>query len=165
MTEPTKIDFRCRRVSEVEDAGDLAEILFPGNWNQQHAAVCVLFELKWAAAIVPSLSPLEVRYGISHRTLQRTRAKLARLGLVEHVSSLNARYGGQSGWKLSSRFAGALRQLAGKVEHWAGNKGSGRREKEETMMDVARAVRYPKDQNDDGTPPGLRPVSSIPRTS
>ena len=140
MTEPTKMDFRCRRVSEVEDAGDLAEILFPSNRNQQHAAVCILFELKWASGIVPSLSPLEARYGISRRTLQRTRAKLARFGLVEHVSSLNARYGGQSGWKLSSRFASALRQLAGKVEHWAEAKGTSRREKEEVMMEVARGL-------------------------
>ena len=140
MTEPTKIDFRCRRVAMVEDAGDLAEILFPGNRNQQHAAVCILFELKWVSAIVPCLSPLEARYGISRRTLQRTRAKLARLGLVEHVSSLNARYGGQSGWKLSTRFASALRQLADRVEHWAETKGTGRREKEEIMMEVMKPV-------------------------
>ena len=138
MTESTKMDFRCRRVSEVEDAGDLAEILFPGNRNQQHAAVCILFELKWAAAIVPSLSPLERRYGTSRRTLQRTRAKLARLGLIEHVSSLNARYGGQSGWKLSTRFASALRQLAGMVEYWAETKGTGRREKEELTLEILR---------------------------
>jgi len=138
MTEPTKMDFRCRRVAQVEDAGDLADILFPGNRNQQHAAVCILFELKWAAAILPSLSPLESRYGISRRSLQRTRAKLARLGLIEHVSSLNARYGGQSGWKLSSRFASSLRQLAGKVEHWAGNKGPARREKEELTLEILR---------------------------
>jgi len=141
MTESTKMDFRCRRVSEVEDAGDLAEILFPGNRNQQHATVCILFELKWATAIVPSLSPLEARHGISRRTLQRTRAKLARLGLVVHVSSLNARYGGQSGWKLSSRFASSLRQLAGKVEHWAENKGPGRQEKEELTLEAIRLPR------------------------
>ena len=138
MTESTKMDFRCRRVSEVEDAGDLAENLFPGNRNQQPAAVCILFELKWAEAIVPSLSPLEARYGISRRTLQRTRAKLARLGLIEHVSSLNARYGGQSGWKPSTRFTSALRQLAGKVEHWAETKGTGRREKEELTLEILR---------------------------
>jgi hypothetical protein len=138
MKEPTKLDFQARKVTQVEDAGDLAEVLFPDNRNQQHAAVCILFELKWAAAIVPSLSPLEARYGISRRTLQRTRAKLARLGLIEHVSSLNARYGGQSGWKLSSRFAGALRQLAGKVEHWTKSKGPGRRGKEELTLEILR---------------------------
>lgn len=138
MKESTKLDFHARRVADVEDAGDLAEMLFPGNRHQQHAAVCILFELKWATAIVPSLSPLESRYGISRRTVQRTRAKLARFGLIEHVSGLNARYGGQSGWRLSTRFAGALRQLADKVGHWAQNKGTARREKEEMMLEFLR---------------------------
>jgi hypothetical protein len=138
MMEPTKIDFRCRRVFDVEDISDLAELLFPGNRNQQHVAACILFELKWADAIVPSLSPLENRYGISRRSLQRARAKLARLGLIEHASSLNARYGGQSGWKLSGRFAGALRKLADKVEQWADAKSPEKREKEEFLLEICR---------------------------
>jgi len=87
-------------------------MLFPGNRNQQHAAACIFFELKWTAIIVPNLGYLESRYDISRRVLQRTRAKLSRLGLIEHVSYLNSRYGGQHGWKLSSRFETALRQLA-----------------------------------------------------
>ena len=138
MTESTKISFHHRRVRQLEDVTDLVQMLFPGNRNQQHAAVCILFELKWAAAIVPSLSPLETRYGISRRMLQRTRAKLARLGLVEHISGLNARYGGQSGWRLSSRFASSLRQLAGKMEHWAETKGTGRQEKDELTLEILR---------------------------
>ena len=87
-------------------------MLFPGNRNQQHAAACIFFELKWADAIVPNLAYIESRYNVSRRILQRARAKLSRLGLIEHVSYLNSRYGGQHGWKLSSRFETALRQLA-----------------------------------------------------
>jgi len=79
-------------------------MLFPGNRNQQHAAACIFFELKWGDPIVPNLGYLESKYDISRRVLQRTRAKLSRIGLVEHVSYLNSRYGGQHGWKLSSRF-------------------------------------------------------------
>ena len=138
MREPTKIDFRCRRVLDVEDISDLAEMLFPGNRTQQHAAACILFELKWADVIVPSLSPLENRHGISRRTLQRARAKLVRLGLIEHVSSLSARYSGQSGWKLSGRFTGALRKLADKVEQWANAKHADKREKEEFLLEICR---------------------------
>jgi hypothetical protein len=41
---------------------------------------------------------------------------LAKLGVIEHISNLNARYNGQHGWKLSTKFAFALRQLAQK---WA----------------------------------------------
>jgi len=87
-------------------------MLLPGNRNQQHAAACIFFELKWGDSIVPNLGYLESKYDISRRVLQRTRAKLSRLGLIEHVSYLNSRYGGQHGWKLSSRFETALRQLA-----------------------------------------------------
>ena len=112
MPEPTKIDFHHRRISQISDYTELVEMLFPGNRNQQHAAACIFFELKWADRIVPNLAYIETRYDVSRRTLQRTRAKLSRLGLIEHVRYLNSRYGGQHGWKLSSRFEGALRQLA-----------------------------------------------------
>jgi len=64
---------------------------------------------------VPNLAYLERKYNVSRRILQRARAKLSRLGMIEHVSYLNSRYGGQQGWKLSSRFEGALRQLADKA--------------------------------------------------
>jgi hypothetical protein len=140
MTEATKIDFRHRRVSQVEDFTDIAEMLFPGNRNQQHAAACILFELKWAEGIVPSLSFLETKRGISRRTLQRARAKLARLGLIEHVSNLSARYAGRAGWKLSGHFTAALRQLADKVDHWRDGREPARLEKEEALLEVARPV-------------------------
>ena len=112
MTQPTKIDFHHRRISQLSDFTELIAMLFPASRNQQYAAVCIFFELKWADAMVPNLAYIETKYGISRRTVQRARAKLARLGLIEHVSYLNSRYGGQHGWKLSSRFETALRQLA-----------------------------------------------------
>ncbi len=71
MIEPTKIDFCHRRMSDLADASDLVTMLFPGNRNLQYAAACILFELKWAEAVVPSLGPMEARYAISRRTLQR----------------------------------------------------------------------------------------------
>lgn len=89
-------------------------MLFPGNRNQQHAAACIFFELKWANGMVPNLAYIERKYDISRRILQRTRAKLSRLGLIEHVSYLNSRYDGQHGWKLSSRFERGLKQLVEK---------------------------------------------------
>lgn len=112
MTEYTKISFNHRK--EMSDYSDLVEMLFPGNRNQQHAATCIFFELKWADRMAYNLSHIEKQHRISRRILQRSRAKLSRLGLIEHVSSFNTRYGGQSGWKLSSRFEGALRRLAEK---------------------------------------------------
>jgi hypothetical protein len=114
MSGSTKIDFQHRRISQLSDFTELIEMLVPGNRNQQHAAATIFFDLKWANHIVPNLAYIETRHGISRRILQRARAKLARLGLIEHVSYLNSRYGGQHGWKLSSRFETALRQLAEK---------------------------------------------------
>lgn len=64
--------------------------------------------------MVPNFAYMEKKYNVSRRVLQRSRAKLARLGLIEHISYLNSRYGGQHGWKLSSRFEQGLTQLAQK---------------------------------------------------
>ncbi len=108
MTEPTKMDFHHRRISQISDFTELIEMLFPGNRNQQYAAACIFFKLKWANDIVPHLASLGQKYDVSRRILQRARAKLSRLGLIEHVSYLNSRYGGQNGWKLSTRFERAL---------------------------------------------------------
>jgi len=61
-------------------------MLVPGNRNQQHAAAAILFELKWANRIAPNLAYLEDKYDISRRILERARARLTRLGLIEHIS-------------------------------------------------------------------------------
>ena len=133
MPESTKIDFQHRRISQLSDFTELMEVLVPGNRNQQHAAACIFFELKWANRIVPNLAYIETKYGISRRILQRARAKLARLGLIEHVSYLNSRYGGQHGWRVSSRFQTALRQLAEKCAMLR-DKKPGSQEKDEILL-------------------------------
>ena len=138
MIETTKINFRYRRISQISDFTEIVEILFPGNRNQQHAAARILLELKHSQRIVPNLAFLESRHSISRRTLQRTRAKLARLGLVEHVSWMNSRYGGQQGWKLSSRMSTALRQLAERIDQWRSDARPGRREKDEQLVELLK---------------------------
>ena len=142
MAEPTKIDFHHRRITQISDFTELIEMLFTGNRNQRYAAACIFFELKWANSMVPNLAHLERRYGISRRILQRTRAKLSRLGLIEHVSYLNSRYGGQHGWKLSSRFKTALRQLAEKCATFR-DRTAGSQEKDRMMLELVAARRNP----------------------
>jgi hypothetical protein len=115
VPEPTKIYFNHRRIPQLSDFTELIEMLFPDNRNQQHAAACIFFELKWTNGMVPNLAYMEKKYNVSRRILQRTRAKLARIGLIEHVSYLNSRYGGQHGWRPSSRFEQGLNQLAQKL--------------------------------------------------
>ena len=136
MTESTKINFVARRVAALDDLTDMVEMLFPGNRNQQHAAARILLELKQANCIVPNLAFLEGRYGISRRTLQRVRAKLACLGLIEHISWMNSRYGGQSGWRLSSKMSAALRLLADKTDQWRRDTRPERMEKDEMLVGV-----------------------------
>ena len=140
MKEPTKIDFHHRRISQISDFTELIEMLFLGNRNQQHAAACIFFELKWAEHIVPNLAHIEKRYDISRRILQRTRAKLSRLGLIEHVSYLNNRYGGQHGWKLSTRFERALNQLSLRCADFRNRKTSSK-EKDMLLLEFLDAKR------------------------
>ena len=138
MTESSKIDFAARRIREIGDITDLAQVFFPGNRNQQHAAARILLALKAVTQPVPSLSYLEDRYGISRRTLQRTRAKLSRLGLIERISWMNSRYGGQEGWKLSSRMSTALRLLADKIDDWRKDAGSERILKDKQLIELLK---------------------------
>ena len=138
MTEPTKINFNHRRIRQVDDITDLSKMLFPANRNQQHAAARILLALKQTADIVNSLTCLEHQYSISRRTLQRTRAKLARLGLIEHVSWMNSRYGGRQGWKLSGRMSTALRHLAERIDQWRSDTRPAYLEKEAVLAEFLR---------------------------
>ena len=122
MPDSTKIEFQHRRISQLSDFTELIAMLVPGNRNQQHAAACIFFELKWTNRMVPNLAYIETKHGISRRILQRARAKLSRVGLIEHVGYLNSRYGGQHGWRLSSRFETALRQMASKCDEFRDRK-------------------------------------------
>ena len=144
MAEHTKISFNHRK--EISDYSDLVEMLFPSNRNQQHAAACILFELKWAENIVPNLVYIENKYSTSRRILQRARAKLSRLGLIEHVGCLNSRYDGQQGWKLSTRFERSLNQLAQKCADIRDTKTSSK-EKDSMLVDFANARRNTANSN------------------
>ncbi len=138
MTEVTKITFAARKIREISDITDLVQVFFPGNRNQQHTAGRILLALKAATQPVRSLSYLEDRYGISLRTLQRTRAKLSRLGLIERISWMNSRYGGQEGWILSGRMSTALRQLADKIDSWRKDDQPERKGKDEQLVELIK---------------------------
>lgn len=138
MSEPTKIDFHHRRVRDMGDVTDLVAMLFPGNRRQQHAAARVLLALKPSGDLVASLSFLQEQYGISRRTLERARAKLSRLGLIERVGWMNSRYCGREGWKLSGRMSTALRRLAEWVDHWRDERSPAQGEKENMLAGLLK---------------------------
>ena len=136
MAESTKINFRYRKVRDIDDVTDLVVILFPGNRNQQHTAARILLALKETKDILKSFRDIEEKFCISRRTVERTRAKLARLGLIEHVSWMNRRYDGRQGWKLSGRMSTSLRCFADKIDSWRNDNSPDRKEKDNVLIAV-----------------------------
>jgi len=113
--------------------------------NLQHASESnsrkespVRLALKRSTDIMSSLGELQQKHNISRRTLQRTRAKLVRLGLIEHVSWMNRHYGGRQGWKLSGKMSTALRHLAERIDQWRSDTRSKHLEKEEVLAEFLR---------------------------
>jgi len=137
----SKIDLSFNRIRCLNDLSDLAEILFPGNRNQQHAFLVIWISLKWADhRMVPNLGEAVRRHGVSKRTLERVRAKMRRMGLIDHVSRFNAKHGYREGWVFSGRFERALAALAGKVADLK-DPGKGSRDKDELLLDYTEAKR------------------------
>lgn len=137
----TKIDLSFNKATRLADLSDLAELLFPGNRNQQHAFIVVFVSLKWADhRMVPNLEAVARQHGISRRTVQRVRAKMRRLGLIDRVSRFNASYGGREGWVLSARFERSLRLLAERASKFKETARSSQ-EKDVLMIDFVAAGR------------------------
>lgn len=133
-----RIEWSQQKIAKLADCTDLAEMLFPGNRNQQHAFVIVWTALKWSPHhLVPNLGSVTRGHGVSRRTLERVRAKLRRLGLIDRVSRFNARFGGVEGWILSSRFEYSLRGLADKMGALK-DPAIGSRDKEEILIEFAK---------------------------
>ena len=125
----------------MQDISDLGETLFPGNRNQQHAFLAIWISLKWADhRIVPNLMDMGRGHEVSKRTLERVRAKMRRMGLIEHVSRFNAKYGYKEGWVLSSRFERSLILLADWVKSFKSTE-KGPKDKEMMLLSLADARR------------------------
>jgi len=147
----TKIAWSFNKIAKLADSADLAEMLFPGNRNQQHAFLVLLISLKWAdQRMVPNLASVTRQHGVSRRTFERVRAKLRRLGLIDHVSRFNARHGYREGWVLSTRFEHGLRTLASTIERLK-DPAIGAREKDEMLLEFAR-IRRDSRRNSEAIP-------------
>ena len=156
----TKIVLSFIRVRRLADLSELAELLFPGNRNQQHAFLVVWITLKWRHDIVPNLADAAHQHGVSRRTLERVRAKMRCLGLIEHVSHFNPRYGHRDGWVLSTRFERSLQQLAEKATTLK-DAGVGSQEKDLLLLQLVEAYRETVGSQDQS--PHKQSCSSIQR--
>ena len=109
----TKIELNFNRIARIEGLDELAQVFFPGNKLHQRIFLAVFVELKYAEGeFLPSLSPLAKEYDFSERTLETVRAKLRRMGLIDHVSRFSKKYGYREGWVLSNRFTCSIQKLS-----------------------------------------------------
>jgi hypothetical protein len=105
----TKVDLNHNKVLRVETLDELAVILFPGNKNHQRIFLAIFVELKWAdGQFLTALEPIADQHGFSRRSLETVRAKMRRLGLIDHVSRFNRKHGYREGWALSGKFERTL---------------------------------------------------------
>lgn len=122
--QSTKIDMNHNRIARMEGLDELARLLFPGNKVHQETFLAVFVELKWAPdQFMSALEPIADQHGIGRRTLETVRAKMRRLGLIDHVSRFNQRYGYREGWVFSHRFEKGLALLADKVSGYRSRLG------------------------------------------
>ncbi|NUM53487.1 MAG: hypothetical protein HUU46_07575 [Candidatus Hydrogenedentes bacterium] len=109
----TKIDLNCSKIARIRDLDELAAVLFPGNKSHQKTFLAIFVELKWSdGQFLRALEPVGIKHGITPRTMETVRAKMRRLGFIDHVSRFNKRYGYREGWVFSNRFDSALYRLA-----------------------------------------------------
>lgn len=109
----TKIELAFNKVARTKDLDDLARLLFPGNRNHQRILVAIFVELKWSDdQFLPSLDWVAEKQGFTKRVLQTVRAKMRRMGIIDHVSRFNAKHGYREGWVFSRRFEKSLLALS-----------------------------------------------------
>ena len=134
-----KIAIGFNKINRISDLADLAELLFPNNMNHQYVFALIYLELKWADKVVPDLADKLLKKGISKRTIERVRAKLRLMGIIDHVSRFNQKYGYKEGFILSNRFTGTMKKLADKYEEMAQRKEEKDKLQERFLLDIMKA--------------------------
>ena len=132
----TKIEMSHNKIARTEDLADLAMILFPQNRNHQRIFLAIFIELKWAEnQFLPALEPVADKYGLSRRVLETVRAKMRRMGLIDHVSRFNQSYGYREGWVFSNKYSNALNRLAETVARLRKSEGHLQEKKDRALID------------------------------
>ena len=93
-------------------------------------------ELKWAdGQFLSALEPIADKYDLSRRVLETVRAKMRRLGLIDHVSRFNKRHGYREGWVFSNKFSRALDRLAELTARLRKTRGGLQEKKDRSLAD------------------------------
>ena len=86
----TKIELNHNKISKVRDISDMAKLLFPHNKRHQKVYLAIYIELKYATnQSLPTLAWIAEKYNFSHRFLEIVRAKMRRMGIIDHISKFN----------------------------------------------------------------------------
>ena len=109
----TKIELNHNQITRIQGLDELARVVFPGNKNHQKIFLAIFIELKYAPQqFLPSLIQLCSKYGFTSRMLETVRSRMRGMGMIDHVSKFNQRYGYREGWVFSKRFSRALTRLS-----------------------------------------------------
>ena len=131
MTESTKVEISFNKIQRSNGLDDLARLLFPHNKEHQRIFLAMFLELKYAPRqFLSSFGFLCDKYDISKRVLEKVRAKSRRMGIIDHVSRFNSKYGYREGWVFSGRFGKALKRLAGILNQHKNNADAKRKRKD-----------------------------------
>jgi len=137
---PTKIDVGFNKLRRVKDLDDIAAVLFPGNRRHQYAFAVIFLQIKWSNDVGADLRQRTLAQGVTRRVFERTRAKMRRLGLIDHVSRFNRQHGYREGWVLSERFGRSMERLSACVSFAMAKTGPKQLEKDRFAADLLRAV-------------------------
>jgi len=131
----TKIELNCNKISRIRDPDELAQLLFPSNRNHQKIFLAVFIELKYAPdQFLPSLDHLCDQYSFTRRSLETVRAKMRRMGLIDHVSRFNRAHGYREGWIFSNRFCRTLKKLSRLLQEFKQQRGFNQERKDRDMF-------------------------------
>jgi hypothetical protein len=130
----TKIEANHNTISRITDLDELARVLFPGNKQHQKVFLVIFVELKYApGGLLPKLDFLCENHGFSKRVLEIVRAKMRRMGLIDHVSRMSKRFNYREGWVLSSRFSKSISRLSSLLQGFRRNRGVERERKDRDL--------------------------------
>ena len=131
----TKIEFNHSKIARTQGLDELAIVLFPGNKQHQRIFLAIFIELKYAAnEFLPNLTPLCDTYAFTPRMLETVRSKMRRMGIIDHVSRFNKRYGYREGWVFSGRFMRALNGLTTLMHGFKGKKDALQERKDKDLF-------------------------------
>lgn len=130
-----KIELGFNKIRRINGLDDLARALFPDNKNHQKIFMALFIELKYADdQFLSNFRHVPAEYGISDRVLQIVRAKMRKLGLIDHVSKFNSKHGYREGWIFSTKFAKALSNLGETVKRYQEEKDGKQEDKDRDCL-------------------------------